>query len=194
MQVEDEIGWRLWRQIGLVPEQELAAGEDSSATDRPGVRRFIVDAQLEQIGWNAGQMIARLDLNIAGGVGSGIVLARHGDPRLKHGVDIRIGEPGEEAVGLELEIEIPPLPQGPADIPKKCPPLNRAVKKQDVVRKVGAIESDARGQGRVWQRTSLAADARFESMRHDLLQVRIGDEEIGKAARARGAGATQLGR
>src|SRR5262249_48613535 len=99
----------------------------------------------------------------------------------------------EEAVGLELEIEIHPLPQGPANIPKKCPPLNRAVKKQDVVRKVGAIESDARGQGRVWQRTSLAADARFESMRHDLLQVRIGDKEIGEAARARGAGASQLG-
>ncbi len=74
-------------------------------------------------------MIAAPDLDVAISVGGGIVLTRCGKAGPEGGIDIRIGDPGEEAIGLEPSTDSHSLAQRGADILKEGAALNWAVNK-----------------------------------------------------------------
>ena len=108
-------------------------------------------------------------MDIAFGIGARVVLARRGKPGLKLGVGVGIGEPCQEAVGLELEIEIDPLTQCRADILKKRAPLDRAIDELDVVVEGRVKISEGGRQGCAGKRMSPCAQSGLDGMRHDLL-------------------------
>jgi hypothetical protein len=75
VKVEHKIGRRLRRQIGFVAKQKLTARRNARSTDGPGVGYFVIDPELAEISGDPGQVIAGLNLDIAVGVGTWVVLA-----------------------------------------------------------------------------------------------------------------------
>ena len=93
VQIEKKIAGQLLREVGFIAEQILPAGRQRGRTDRPGAGGFVLDAELDQVGGDAGQSIAGLDLDVAVRVSGGIVGARLDKVALKRRVGIGIADP-----------------------------------------------------------------------------------------------------
>ena len=102
--------------IGFVAAQVLVAEVGQDAADRPNWRDPIIHPDFELVLRDAGQMVARHDVDVAVRVGDGIVGRRERQRRLEGRIDQAIGAVDRPFLVLVSEAGLDPLSPRRADI------------------------------------------------------------------------------
>src|SRR5215813_2265530 len=87
MEISDPIARQLGVLVGRVAKKELTAGENQVTAELPLVGNCIVGIHFKPVPRNAGKLVARPYLDVAGGIGERIIGRGDCEVALKGGVD-----------------------------------------------------------------------------------------------------------
>jgi len=188
--VEGRVSGKFWCLVGGVADEILAADQQHVAAEFQLVGHGIIDAGLDPMAGDRGNLIAGLDKDVAIAVGKGAVRAKR-QSIAKSRIDEGIARIELEGAGLQVGPGLDALATRRADILEIAEALHLTWNREDVVRVVRAVHTELPFK-RTDVQISGAAQAGFDGMGHDLLQRRIGNQECGNDAGLRRIGATEF--
>src|ERR1700756_2988351 len=141
MEIEEPIAGKLWVLVGGVTKKELAAGVDQIGAELPIVGDGVVGIHFEPVLRNARKLIARSHLDVAGGVGKGIVWRAQCESALKRGVDETVIDARLPLVIAIAEAGLDPLAPGIADILEKTDADDVARNAKNFARGIGSEQT-----------------------------------------------------
>src|SRR5215472_4420448 len=133
-----ELGHPIARQFGVlvrgVAKKKLAAGVNQIAAELPLVGDRIVGIHLQPVLRNTRKLVARRYLDIAGGIGEGIIRRAQRKRALKGGVDETVIDARLPLVVAIADARLDPLASCVADVLKKAGADNRTGDAENLAR------------------------------------------------------------
>src|SRR6516162_4026892 len=131
-----ELGHPIARQLGVlvrgVAKKELAAGVNQIAAELPLVGDRIVGIHFQPVLRNTRKLVTRRYLDVAGGIGEGIIRRAQRERALKGGVDETVIDARLPLVVAIADTRLDPLPPCVADILEKAARDDRAGNAEDL--------------------------------------------------------------
>src|SRR6516162_893458 len=119
MEIDGPIAWKLRVLVGGVAKKELAAGVYQIAAELPLVSDGIVGIHFEPVLRNTGKLVARRYLDVASGIGEGIIGRAQCERALKGGIDETVIDARLPLVVAIADACLDPLASCIADILEK---------------------------------------------------------------------------
>src|SRR5215471_8275526 len=134
MELGDPIARKLGILVGGVTKKELAAGVNQIAAELPFVGNCIVGIHFQPVLRNARKLVARRYLDVAVGIGEGIIGRAQREGALKSGIDETVIDARLPLVVAIADARLDPLASCVADVLEKAGADNRAGNAENLAR------------------------------------------------------------
>src|ERR1700740_1032633 len=142
MELGHPIAWKLGVLVGGIAQKELAAGVNEIAAELPLVGDRIVGIHFEPVLRNTRKLVSRCYLDVAGGVGKGIIGRAQRERALKGGVDETVIDARLPLVVRIADARLDPLASCIADVLEKAGADNRAGDAENLAGGIGPEEAE----------------------------------------------------
>src|ERR1700730_3683995 len=138
MEIDHPIPRKPWVLVGGVAKKELATGENQVAADLPLGSDGVVGIHFQPVLRNTGKLVIRPYLDVAGGIGKGIIGRAQGEGALKGGVDETVIDAHLPLVVAIADARLDPLAPRIADVLEKAGADDGAGNAENFPRGIGA--------------------------------------------------------